>query len=268
MTTFGDYEWFKLLSAEDYSNLILQLKKGVNQIRKYNSILTCSYWTDYDEGRALVQRLYSSIGDMANLQEEADSFKLWKLIFKVMIPLLNNLGSQSPHIPAGYFVSIDYYMKATRIQKQTSSMNQKLLNKRHKLAAVPFNVLEGLEISGAAALITTKTQFSNVNAAIDRVVEKTQQALTLGVATEEEYFLEQVQEAYLPHIISSALTVKGVSADLKAEAIRNFIQQLALLEEKVSTIIQETSKNALQEVQNQTRFLELSLQESKKELTR
>jgi hypothetical protein len=121
-------------------------------------------------------------------------------------------------------------------------------------------VLSTLNISVTPTTLDMKTLFPQVDPILGRIEIRQKHAQKLELSIEEQYFFENVKDQLLPAIFTAADRIKNSPSNVRDEAIDNFVQQLGLIEKRMSDMIADAEQRTLADVRNQTAFLVESME--------
>jgi hypothetical protein len=248
----GSYEWFESFTQKDYEET---LKHVDNLIRKVIQGSKFSY-------TFTATNVKTSLCDGVNLLRQADwqdprlSKHVYKFLFKQIIPM------------------VDIYERTYRVSDVRNSWRESLIRryvktfkkrlekgyeKKSKQEKSSY-VLSTLNISVTPTTLDMKTLFPQVDPILGRIEIRQKHAQKLELSIEEQYFFENVKDQLLPAIFTAADRIKNSPSNVRDEAIDNFVQQLGLIEKRMSDMIADAEQRTLADVRNQTAFLVESME--------
>lgn len=220
----------------------------------------------YGSNDSTIKNSYTAILNRA-LQANFDKPGMSRKIAPLLLKKLNGLYLEIEH-----YSSLGRRMpegKTNRILRRFRRLYKKitLLVTSTENLEVP-KLVSGFEFT-SKALPTQETSLPGLSAQLDKVRSLVLVAKASPLETEEEYFLQQIEEDYLPNIVSTGVNIRNASENIKKEAQVQFSKQLNSIETELMNIIDGAASKMLQGATIQTNFLETKLGKSqnKGELT-
>jgi hypothetical protein len=259
---FFDYKnAFEGMSETEYLNLVAHMRKQFDKFDLDHRQLAC-----YGSQNNGMKSSYTAILNravQANFNRPGMSRKLAPLLLKTL---------------NGIYLDIEQYSSLGRSMSDSKSNSiirrfRRLYRKMSKLVTSTENLevpklVSGFEFTNKV-LPVQQTSLPGLNSQIDKVKSLVLVAKASPLETEEKYFLQQIEEDYLPNIVSTGVNIRNASENIKKEAQVQFLKQLNSIETELMNIIDGAASKMLQGATIQTNFLETKLGKSqgKGELT-
>lgn len=258
MSKFGSLRWCLQLTDEEWAAFFTSVGvQGAEALKLSRIYSDYSLWTKDDYVRSLQTYMDNiSKNPQAGVYEK---YKVWKITFKKILPLLQIIQSYGEEsIPEKY---IDHLRLSFGV---LSNWEKARIEKRARQKQAEGNILKELQSSFVETVAPLQKLPTGLMKPFEYIMALHAKASQLQLAAEDQHFVEQVKEDYLPAIAIASMRIQSASAEAQAEANKNFTEQLNLIQKRLDTIIHESEQKVLAEVRAQTNFLEAS---NKKELT-
>lgn len=248
----GSYEWFKALSQKDYEDTLRHVEAMSRKV-----ITNRKFETDYERRRAQ-QALSDGLALLkaAEWNDARYSKKVYKFLFKRIIPFIDMVERTYHTSDVKDEWRVFWLLHhVSRFKKQLEKSHEKK-NRQDKFSYV----LSSLNVSVTPTLADMKNLFPQVDPILSRIEILQKHAQKLEFSAEEQYFFENVKDNLLPAIFTAADRIKNSPSRVREEAIDNFVQQLGLIEKRMSDMIADAEQRTLADVRNQTAFLVESME--------
>jgi len=259
-------EWIQEASEKDYQSLIEHLDEKRKEIQDrdilYYSALQGQPFSQ--SGRVIIETLQGK-----ERRDPAKAANIHQFLFKKFIPLLEEMDRLG-------FTKLTTGKSESYVNRMQSCANDIRNIYLGEAAAAPvmgtwkapesvkklFSFGKRKQLGSSKVPIPTNSYAITAETAprcfqlMNDVLALQRYAVTLASTPEESYFLEQVEQSYLPSIVDTANALKGASKEVLDKAVMNFEKQLEMIRDRLQLMIDTSSNNTLRNVETQTAFLE------------
>lgn len=250
----GSYEWFKALSQKDYEDTLRHVEAMSRKV-----ITNRKFETDYERRRA-----QQALSDGLALLKEAEwsdlqySKKVYNFLFKQVIPFIDKVeGTYHKSDKKDVWRVFWLLSHLKKFRKHLEKIHEKK-SKQDKFSYVLSSL--NVSVTSTPTTLDMKNLFPQVDPILSRIEILQKHAQKLEFSAEEQYFFENVKDNLLPAIFTAADRIKNSPSQVREEAIDNFVQQLGLIEKRMSDMIADAEQRTLADVRNQTAFLVESME--------
>jgi hypothetical protein len=247
----GSYEWFKALSQKDYEALLIHVRL------KAKEVCTSEHFTDEDAIEIAQDNFDYFLDELDNVTwgQQHYTRMVYKAVFKNIIPQIDFIARtyQVNWLTDNWILARLYYSGKALSKKFNKAQGK-------EVKAKGSYVLDSLKLSIAPSTVDIKSLFPQVDPILSRIEIQQKHAQKLELSIEEQYFFDNVRDQLLPAIFTAADRIKNSPSNVRDEAIDNFVQQLGLIEKRMSDMIADAEQRTLADVRNQTAFLVESME--------
>lgn len=259
-SVFGTEEWLGAVSDEDFVSLVEHLEEKVTEAFSVKRTANPKDTTFLTQSLSTLLKLAKTSPQPFRAEAiEGKYNRVWFALFKLVKNTLVEVNTYDEDTLMPVDVATELRSK---LVKYTDKFSEDLRKHKPKVDVFADFALAG----GLSRFIPRSTSFAVVNdgvAKLSALLAKVDESI---LTVENNYFVEQVKEVYIPELVNSAISMKTVEGDERVKAEANFVRQLGLIESKLTIVISESTENVLSNVENQTLFLEQALATSPKQL--
>jgi predicted HNH restriction endonuclease len=247
----GSYEWFKALSQKDYEALLTHVRLKVKEV------CTSEHFTDEEAVEAAQDNFDYFLDELGDIEWNQKFYTrmVYTALFKNIIPKIDFVARtyQANWLTNSWIIIRLYYSGKAFSRKFNKAQGK-------EVKARGSYVLDSLKLAITPSTVDMKSLFPQVDPILNRIEIRQKHAQKLELSIEEQYFFDNVRDQLLPAIFTAADRIKNSPSIVRDEAIDNFVQQLGLIEKRMSDMIAHAEQRTLADVRNQTAFLVESME--------